>query len=119
MPRLGVAVGIIGIVLLLAAAIIFWPLRATAPHDTSPPPVETPLAVDTGTTVAPLAENQSAERPADSLVWPVDEFEERITKKPFGIFITPQNSPIKPERFSGYHTGVDVENGDVAGEGAV
>ena len=39
----------------------------------------------------------------------------RITKKPFGIFITTQNSPVQPERFSGYHTGVDVEYKDAEG----
>ena len=33
----------------------------------------------------------------------------RITKKPFGISVSPQNSPVTPERFSGYHTGVDFE----------
>lgn len=51
-----------------------------------------------------------------SLVEPVAEFKARITKKPFGIFITPDASPIEPERFSGYHTGVDVEYDDVADE---
>lgn len=35
--------------------------------------------------------------------------EERITKKPFGVFVTPQNSPVNPERFRGYHTGTDFE----------
>jgi len=34
---------------------------------------------------------------------------ERITKKPFGIYITPQNSPVQPERFRGFHTGTDFE----------
>lgn len=34
---------------------------------------------------------------------------ERVTKKPFGIFITPQTSPVTPEKFSGYHTGADFE----------
>ncbi|MEI8343697.1 MAG: peptidoglycan DD-metalloendopeptidase family protein [Candidatus Moraniibacteriota bacterium] len=33
----------------------------------------------------------------------------RITKKPFGIFITPKTSPVQPERFQGYHTGSDLE----------
>ncbi len=33
----------------------------------------------------------------------------RITKKPFGIYITPKNSPVQPEKFTGYHTGVDFE----------
>jgi murein DD-endopeptidase MepM/ murein hydrolase activator NlpD len=40
---------------------------------------------------------------------PISRALERVTKKPFGIYITPQNSPVQPERFSGYHTGVDFE----------
>ncbi len=43
---------------------------------------------------------------------PIAEFADRITKKPFGIHITPATSPVQPERFSGYHTGVDVEYAD-------
>ena len=33
----------------------------------------------------------------------------RITKKPFGIYITPKTSPVQPEQFKGYHTGADLE----------
>lgn len=33
----------------------------------------------------------------------------RVTKKPFGVRISPTNSPVSPERFKGYHTGVDFE----------
>ena len=40
---------------------------------------------------------------------PLDRASERVTKKPFGVFITPQNSPVQPENFSGYHTGTDFE----------
>jgi hypothetical protein len=40
---------------------------------------------------------------------PIDNALGRITKKPFGIFITPKTSPVQPERFSGYHTAVDLE----------
>jgi hypothetical protein len=40
---------------------------------------------------------------------PIDDALERVTKKPFGIGISPSNSPVSPERFSGYHTGVDFE----------
>ncbi len=43
------------------------------------------------------------------LIEPVEEFKDRITLKPFGIYITPENSPVQPENFSGYHTGADVE----------
>ena len=45
----------------------------------------------------------------DQLITPISDALERITKKPFGIQISPDNSPIQPERFSGYHTGVDFE----------
>lgn len=40
---------------------------------------------------------------------PIDKATSRITKKPFGIYVTPQNSPVQPERFTGYHTGTDFE----------
>ena len=32
-----------------------------------------------------------------------------MKKKPFGIKITPNDSPVQPEKFTGYHTGVDFE----------
>jgi len=47
---------------------------------------------------------------------PVADFEARITKKPFGIYVTPQDSPVQPEHFTGYHTGADSEYGDVDGD---
>jgi murein DD-endopeptidase MepM/ murein hydrolase activator NlpD len=34
---------------------------------------------------------------------------DRITKKPFGIHVDPKNSPVTPEKFTGYHTGIDFE----------
>lgn len=33
----------------------------------------------------------------------------RVTKKPFGIYITPKTSPVQPEKFTGFHTGIDFE----------
>ena len=41
---------------------------------------------------------------------PVEKVRERVTKKKFGTFVTPKNSPVYPERFSGYHTGIDFES---------
>ena len=32
-----------------------------------------------------------------------------MTKKSFGIFVTPKDSPVQPEKFRGYHTGSDFE----------
>lgn len=40
---------------------------------------------------------------------PTSRASERITKKPFGIKVSPQNSPVQPEKFTGYHAGVDFE----------
>jgi hypothetical protein len=40
---------------------------------------------------------------------PLGRATERVTKKPFGIYITPKNSPVQPEKFQGYHTGTDFE----------
>ena len=45
---------------------------------------------------------------ADTSV-PLDRAGNRVTAKPFGILITPETSPIRPERFRGYHTGTDFE----------
>jgi hypothetical protein len=40
---------------------------------------------------------------------PLDKANKRVTKKKFGQYITPKTSPVQPERFQGYHTGVDFE----------
>lgn len=47
-----------------------------------------------------------------SVRYPLNGFLERITKKRFGQLITPATSPVQPERFSGYHTGVDAETSE-------
>jgi murein DD-endopeptidase MepM/ murein hydrolase activator NlpD len=59
---------------------------------------------------SPEVENtdSQAERPS-SFNPPLNRSRERVSKKPFGIYITPKNSPIQPERFQGYHTGADFE----------
>jgi len=47
--------------------------------------------------------------PPSVLAAPISNWQSRVTKKPFGIYITPANSPVQPEKFTGYHTGVDFE----------
>lgn len=58
--------------------------------------LNTNTAVTTATTTATLAE-------------PITGALLRVTKKPFGLWVAPGNSPVSPERFTGYHTGVDFE----------
>lgn len=53
--------------------------------------------------------SQVQPKDAQILSHPISNAKIRITKKPFGIYITPQSSPIKPEKFTGYHTGTDFE----------
>lgn len=83
--------------------------------------------VSTSALMQPPAENNSVIEPQSSsaptdrstqniLADPVADFKARVTKKPFGIYVTPQNSPISPERFSGFHTGADAEYQDVVGD---
>ena len=49
------------------------------------------------------------EAPVKQIHFPLSNAHDRITKKPFGIFITPETSPVSPERFHGYHAGTDFE----------
>jgi len=45
----------------------------------------------------------------NSLRAPIDDALKRVAKKPYGLKISPQSSPVSPERFNGIHTGVDFE----------
>jgi len=47
-------------------------------------------------TAAPLAE-------------PIGGGLSRVTKKGFGLYVSPGHSPVSPEKFTGYHTGIDFE----------
>lgn len=43
-------------------------------------------------------------------ITPLSAYDEsRITKKPFGLYVTPENSPVTPEKFRGFHAGTDYE----------
>lgn len=49
------------------------------------------------------------QKTTSSLFEPLSNALARITKKSFGLKVSPENSPVTPERFFGYHTGVDFE----------
>ncbi|HTP57129.1 MAG TPA: M23 family metallopeptidase [Candidatus Paceibacterota bacterium] len=40
---------------------------------------------------------------------PLTNAKTRVTKKTFGLYVTPTDSPVSPEKFTGYHTGLDFE----------
>lgn len=66
-----------------------------------------PAAVSVSTDPAPAPD--LGVQKTSQLVEPINDAKSRVTKKPFGIFVTPGNSPVTPERFRGFHTGVDFE----------
>lgn len=43
------------------------------------------------------------------LTWPLTDGASRVTKKPFGLKVSPTDSSVNPEKFNGYHSGVDFE----------
>lgn len=67
--------------------------------------------IATSETVASAKEDQAASETIIDSSWgpPLSRAKERVTKKPFGIFIDPKTSLIQPEHFRGYHTGTDFE----------
>ena len=60
--------------------------------------------IQTPTTTPPTALTHT-----EKLIAPISNALSRITKKTFGLYVTPKNSPVQPEKFTGYHTGVDFE----------
>jgi len=55
----------------------------------------------------PLADWAPADSPNSDYNPPLLHID--ISRKPFGILVSPENSPISPEKFTGYHTGTDFE----------
>lgn len=53
-------------------------------------------------------EAQKVDEPIQA-VSPMDNALSRITKKSFGTFVSPKNSPVSPERFTGFHNAIDLE----------
>jgi len=89
--------------------LVFWRVeKSTAPDSLSTGnQVKSSPAQDSAVLSDPVA-NPSAQV-VDIFQAPLDRAKERVTKKYFGIFITPTASPVQPEKFRGYHTGTDFE----------
>ncbi len=96
---------IIFILLVFLASYLFFSKKVIAP--TLPLDNLNKQTVNNDVVDVNASTTQSELKQAISL--PMDNALERVTKKSFGIKISPQDSPIMPEKFSGYHTGVDFE----------
>ena len=53
------------------------------------------------------------------LASPLTDARYRVTKKPFGMEVHPETSPVPNDRFNGYHVGVDFETFDYEQESVV
>jgi murein DD-endopeptidase MepM/ murein hydrolase activator NlpD len=103
---------VIIVLAILIAAGFFVVRKAQAPSDSNQLSVTSDQQIQSNANqLLPNDSNQSAtnNKQKSQTMDPIDGALARITKKPFGIFITPKNSPVQPERFSGYHNAVDLE----------
>lgn len=87
---------IVCLVVIIIGAAAVWIFRQGKP-DAAPGAANSP---------SPSA---TASAPAPAIAEPISHARDRVTKKPLGIFVKPGASPVQPERFTGYHTGVDFE----------
>lgn len=97
---------IIGVIILGVLGMGLWKEYVSKKEVVGVPPMEAERAKELP---GPEASPDRSELESTSFVSPLDAPEQRITKKPFGIRIDPKTSPVKPERFSGYHVGTDFE----------
>jgi murein DD-endopeptidase MepM/ murein hydrolase activator NlpD len=91
------------IVIAVATGVLIYTLNSMNGNTTLAEPTMNKTVADSSskTVLSPLPKLIIAEPIANAL--------SRVTKKPFGIYVTPYFSPVTPERFTGYHTGVDFE----------
>ncbi|NTW89440.1 MAG: M23 family metallopeptidase [Candidatus Moranbacteria bacterium] len=98
--------------LLFTAAVVLFgkPSEPTVPNQTPVSPGSTSNVRMNGLSESDQVSSVTSESgDGSNFVPPFALANERVTKKPFGIFITKAASPVQPERFSGYHTGTDFE----------
>jgi Peptidase family M23 len=101
---------IVGIIVLILIAAIFAYRIGRRPQssDTS---VASP-SNESAQTTTPAPTSESNPAPTKQIADPISQAASRVTKKSFGTYVTPQNSPVSPEKFTGFHTGIDFETFD-------
>lgn len=62
-------------------------------------PVETPLDMSKDASVVQTERFKA----------PLPDYPLRVTKKTFGTYVEPGNSPVSPEKFTGFHSAIDLE----------
>ncbi len=108
--------GSLVVLIILAAIVIIW--LNFSYHPTTKTPLERqPNASQQQTkSTEPTKPKATEKKPTYIYSQPTKGFKNRVTKKPFGIYVSPGHSPVSPERFTGYHTGADAEYGKTGDE---
>lgn len=101
------------LIILIAAVAILIFIDRNRPETILPEVTPAPSATASAT---PTPTPEPTPTPKREVIEPIAEFKARITKKSFGTYVTPQNSPVSPERFTGYHVAVDIEYADVTSD---
>jgi hypothetical protein len=112
---------ILGILAIIILAVFFVsskakknnsPVNVVLPQE-NPKPAESATSTATSNPIDSVpvtdANNKKNTESSSGFFPPLTRAAERVTKKKFGVFITPQNSPVQPEKFRGFHTGTDFE----------
>lgn len=105
-------VSLISIVALLFVALLFYYLPR---HDAAPKNSNNTHFADNTNRDVTVSDQSTSTSQTESATLPQKIYEpisyalSRVNKKPFAIDVSPQRSPVSPERFSGYHAGVDFE----------
>ena len=105
MKKIFIAI-IIPLAIIAFVGYAYWHSGETSPQTADAPAENAEVATpetNAGQELAPSASLPSL------LASPISRARERVTKKPFGIYITPADSPVQPEKFTGFHTGEDFE----------
>lgn len=98
------------VVVMIIIAIFFVLKKAKAPFINSQPTTNNlQQEINNSQNESQVQKIEQVEQLQPKYVDPLPNALSRITKKPFGIFITPKTSPVRPERFSGYHNAIDLE----------
>jgi murein DD-endopeptidase MepM/ murein hydrolase activator NlpD len=98
------------IIIIAAGLFLFFENKNTATNSAPIPAAKNIVASDTPLAAAdPQKIIPAPAAPKKLIAEPIADALARISKKPFGIYVRPGHSPVSPERFTGYHTGVDFE----------
>jgi murein DD-endopeptidase MepM/ murein hydrolase activator NlpD len=99
---------VIAVFVMTARFIKFNFVSTTQKESVSSVDISKKSSVQTDTPSSSSLQTNVVEKNTETSV-PIERASERVTKKPFGIYIDPKISPVQPERFHGYHTGSDFE----------